>query len=339
MLLREVFQQLLTLFVSVLFTLLNPFFLIPAIIVIVVLVKKNKEYKKGAYYQITQLPYINVKQDTGRYGEYLTYKHLKPFEADGAKFLFNVYIPKEGGETTEIDVLMLSSKGVFVFESKNYSGWIFGSETQNNWYQTLPKGYGQSHKERFYNPIMQNQSHIKHLSTFLGEQLPTRSIIVFSDRCTLKNVQVSSKDISVINRSDVYSVVSAICEQEESELLTATDIARLYDALYPYTQVDENTKEQHITTIRNNLSNDTADNETATEHIVQSDPAPDVLDEKTHDATDGTDASAQNAEEPPLRCPRCNGELILRTATRGAHAGTRFYGCSNYPKCKYTQNL
>ena len=85
-------------------------------------------------------------------------------------------------ETTEIDVLMISPKGLFVFESKNYSGWIFGSENQKNWYQTLPAGRGRSHKENFYNPIMQNRSHIKHLKAFLGTDIPVRSIIVFSDR-------------------------------------------------------------------------------------------------------------------------------------------------------------
>ena len=131
-------------------------------------------------------------------------------EANGAKFLFNVYIPKGNGETTEIDVLMICSKGIFVFESKNYSGWIFGSESQKNWYQTLPAGRGKSHKEHFYNPIMQNHSHIKNLKYLLDEQFPIRSIIVFSDRCTLKSVQIKSNDISVINRYNVAPVVSAM---------------------------------------------------------------------------------------------------------------------------------
>ena len=32
-----------------------------------------------------------------------------------------------------------------------------------------------------------------------------------------------------------------------------------------------------------------------------------------------------------LICPRCNGELKLRNGRNG-----KFYGCSNYPKCKFT---
>lgn len=39
-----------------------------------------------------------------------------------------------------------------------------------------------------------------------------------------------------------------------------------------------------------------------------------------------------------LICPRCNSELILRTAKRGTNAGMQFYGCSGFPRCRYTLN-
>jgi predicted RNA-binding Zn-ribbon protein involved in translation (DUF1610 family) len=41
---------------------------------------------------------------------------------------------------------------------------------------------------------------------------------------------------------------------------------------------------------------------------------------------------------PNLRCPKCGGALIKRRAKRGAMAGNAFYGCANYPKCRYTKN-
>lgn len=37
-------------------------------------------------------------------------------------------------------------------------------------------------------------------------------------------------------------------------------------------------------------------------------------------------------------CPKCGGALVVRVAKSGPHAGGEFYGCSNYPKCKYTKN-
>ncbi|WP_411197804.1 topoisomerase DNA-binding C4 zinc finger domain-containing protein [Segatella copri] len=32
-------------------------------------------------------------------------------------------------------------------------------------------------------------------------------------------------------------------------------------------------------------------------------------------------------------CPQCGGQLVLRKGRYGS-----FYGCSNYPKCKFTLN-
>ena len=39
------------------------------------------------------------------------------------------------------------------------------------------------------------------------------------------------------------------------------------------------------------------------------------------------------------KCPRCGGELVLRTARKGKNPGTRFWGCSAFPKCKFTKNF
>ena len=36
-------------------------------------------------------------------------------------------------------------------------------------------------------------------------------------------------------------------------------------------------------------------------------------------------------------CPVCGGKLVLRTAKQGHNAGNQFYGCSNYPRCRYTK--
>jgi len=254
---------------------------------------------------------------------------------------------------------MICKKCIFVFESKNYSGWIFGSENQKNWYQTLPKGRGRSHKEYFYNPIMQNRSHIKHLKAFLGEQVPMRSIVVFSDRCTLKSVQIKSNDISVINRYSVAPVVSGICNQISTDLLSESDIVNLYNKLYPYTQVDAIAKAQHIANIYSNLnpqtiqqtastvapvtqpklSQTTKPEEPKTETVIQAQvETVEIETDVVILTTPEIESIKQDNTEPQIiKCPKCNGNLVLRTATRGANAGNQFYGCSNYPKCKYIQ--
>lgn len=202
---------------------------------------------------------------------------------------------------------------------------------------------------------MQNRSHIKHLKAFLGEEIPMKSIIVFSERCTLKDIQIKSDDISVINRYDIVVEVSNICEKLPARLLSEKAVEDIYNRLYPYTQVDIVTKEQHITNIHNNLNEKyvqqapttTLKTGTSQEFAIEH---PEITFmqsefEKTENGTDNkilatTESATENDAEPKLlKCPKCNGDLILRTAMRGANVGNRFYGCSNYPKCKYVQNV
>ena len=58
--------------------------------------------------------------------------------------------------TTQIDHVVVSPYGIFVIETKNYSGWIFGNEKSQNWKQTFKTTEGRF----FYNPIKQNWGHI-----------------------------------------------------------------------------------------------------------------------------------------------------------------------------------
>lgn len=289
-------------------------------------------HRKTAYYKVTHVPYFRMRRDLGRFGEYMTYRNLRRYEKEGARFLFNLYIPKGENGTTEIDVLMLSSKGLFVFESKNYSGWIFGSERQPKWYQTLPRGRGRSRKEAFYNPIMQNRTHIRHLQELLGADLPMHSIITFSDRCTLKNVQVTSSDIHVINRWEVLSVVSSICGTS-AQVLTEAQLRELFDKLYPYTQADAAVKEKHIADIRQTLN---------PEPVLPIDPVPEEsapAPETSAEPVPAPEAAPAPDEPTAPTCPRCGAPMTLRTAKKGANAGNQFYGCSNFPKCRYIQSL
>lgn len=280
----------------------------------------NYNYKKCSYYRNTSLPFLSVISDKGRLGEYMTYKKLKNYEAQGAKFLFNVYIPKENEETTEIDVLMICRKGIFTFESKNYSGWIFGNEWQKNWYQTLPSGKGRSRKEIFFNPVMQNKSHIKHLRKLIDESIPIWSIIVFSERCTLKKIEISSNDVVVIKRDQILFPVSLIFKNA-TDFLSDMEITDIYNKLLPYTQVNDTIKQNHISNVQKLYSK---------------------IDNASEAGVSQTAIAETNAEtkfqEEAWNCPKCGALLVLRTAKRGANIGKEFYGCSNYPKCRYIRN-
>jgi len=47
---------------------------------------------------------------------------------------------------------------------------------------------------------------------------------------------------------------------------------------------------------------------------------------------------AANTPAAPA-CPRCGKPMALRTARKGARAGSQFWGCSGFPECKGTRAL
>lgn len=97
--------------------------------------------------------------------------------------LNNVTLPKHHGMTTQIDHIIVSQYGIFVIETKNYQGWIFGNEKQEKWTQVVRGGK----KFQFYNPIRQNYGHIKTLSDLLQLDLAYfHSIIWFASNSELK---------------------------------------------------------------------------------------------------------------------------------------------------------
>lgn len=215
------------------------------------IIKERTDYKKTSYFQITGNKYSEVHNDKGKAGEFLIYRKLRDYEKTGTKFLFNCYLNKDNGQTTEIDVIMIHNTGMFVLESKNYTGWIFGSEKNTNWTQTLPVGRGKpAQKNSFYNPVKQNQQHIYHLRNMIGEDIPIYSIIVFSDNCVLKDVSVTSSMAYVIQIYQLQETINAIIQYNQQYPQTY-NVNKIYDTLYPCTQVSEQIKQQHIESINN----------------------------------------------------------------------------------------
>ena len=209
---------------------------------------KGQRYKRTSYYKITKNKFSKVQNDKGLFGEYFTYILLRGFERQKCRFLFNLYIPKGDDETTEIDMIMLSPKGVFVFEVKNYSGWIFGSMRNQHWTQVLPMGRGrESNKQKFLNPIKQNASHIKHLKNISELRVPVWSIVVFSDEATFKDI-LTDESVALVYESDLKAEIKSTLKKSEN-CLSSEDINDLYDNLFPYTQVSDAEKQKHIENI------------------------------------------------------------------------------------------
>lgn len=282
-----------------------------AIIFFVICFIVKSRYQKSEYYAQTKMPYLRMLFNKGSIGEYYTYKYLKPLKGY-RRFLFNCYLPKDDGTTTELDVIMLHESGIYVFESKNYSGWIFGSENQQHWTQTLPKGKGRLQKSHFLNPIIQNKVHLKWLQNYLEDNNVPQfySYIVFSDRCTLKDITLTSGNHHVINRYDILPAVRKNVETAENNL-SKEEINTLFEKLHPLTQIDNAQKNVHVENIR----------------------------QKHTPSVNAPNNEKASVSAGIKTCPRCGGKMVYRTAKRGEQAGNHFWGCSNFPNCRYIENI
>lgn len=247
--------------------------------------------------------------DTGKTGERYIRESLK-FLSGYKQILSNLYVPKDDGTFTEIDVILIHESGVYVIESKNYSGWIFGDEERKYWIQSLPN-VGRSRNISFLNPIIQNNVHMKWLRKYLdvGIDFPLYSYIVFSDRCELKEITLLSNNHIVINRRVLPLRIRRNAEKVGSKL-SSSEIDSLYSKLYPLTQVTEEQKALHIKSV---------------EEKRKFLPKP----------VSTTPLVAGSIR----KCPRCGGVLVLRTAKKGEWTGRKFWGCSNYPQCKFIENI
>lgn len=182
------------------------------------------------------------KERKGSQGERESFKILArlPYEQ---RILTNLYLPKKDGSTTEIDLVMINETGIYVVESKNYSGWIFGDDREKYWTQTMPNGK----KQKFYNPVWQNESHIKALQELLRMKdiEVFRSYIVFSIRCTIKAMTISRSHVVVMNRDSLYK--TALEEgRHRKTIFSAERVEELFQLLKPYTVVTEEERQRHI---------------------------------------------------------------------------------------------
>lgn len=135
-------------------------------------------------------------------GELLVNNILNKYFAKKDYYLIkNVTLPISGG-TTQIDHVLVSTKGIFVIETKHYSGWIFGGSKQQKWTQIIYRN-----KNKFQNPLYQNHRHVKELQRYFAflPESSFKSIIVFTGNGKLKtqmpeNVLYSGDLVSYIRK-------------------------------------------------------------------------------------------------------------------------------------------
>lgn len=124
---------------------------------------------------------IFLPQIKGWIGEKTVSVVLSTLPGEEYRTINNVMLKTETG-TSQVDHVVVSTYGIFVIETKNYKGWITGSENSNQWVKNM---YGK--KYPFRNPIKQNYGHVKALESML--EIPFETfipIVVFSVQSDLK---------------------------------------------------------------------------------------------------------------------------------------------------------
>ena len=194
---------------------------------------------------------LSPEAEKGRIGEDLIADILYETIPGEFQVLRNLYVPYRDA-TTELDIVMVHETGIFVFESKNYRGWIYGGMNDLNWTQAFPN----RRTRPFYNPVRQNRNHIKALSQYLN--MPSRffrSCIVFSDGCELRKVPESSAFTMITQTSglaeELQHRISASASAFRPEEMRAVS-----ERLLPLTDADSSVKAKHIERIRDALESD-----------------------------------------------------------------------------------
>lgn len=122
----------------------------------------------------------------------------------------DLYIVRNDGKFSQIDLVVATRVGIIVFEVKDFSGWIYGKGNQTKWTQVLAYG---NEKYRFYNPLMQNNTHIKQLRQKLKENVPFYSVVVFYGDSELQDISFIPKGTFVTKWYRVIDVVNTIIQE------------------------------------------------------------------------------------------------------------------------------
>lgn len=167
------------------------------------------------------------RKSKGEIGEDLVSTTLRQ-RLDGSAYRVfdDLYLPRADGRgTTQVDHVVVSKFGVFVIETKNYTGWIFGREKDRQWTQQIYK-----HRYRFQNPLHQNLLHVAAVSRYLGlEREMIHPLVYFAGSSEFKTpLPENVIDQGLVSYFDRFEAVLLGEERVEAVCLVLADLdARL----------------------------------------------------------------------------------------------------------------
>jgi Nuclease-related domain/Topoisomerase DNA binding C4 zinc finger len=186
---------------------------------------------------------LSLPKAKGLIGEMTVSSILSLLNGDEYKIINNVVLNTQG-RTAQIDHLVIGDFGIFVIETKNYKGWIFGNENSEYWTQVLYK-----RKEKLYNPIRQNFGHILALKNSLREypHIKYVSVIVFFSKATIR--------VNTITAVTYAAKLPEFIRKHKEVHLTKSEKEEIVEKINAINARDKYDKRAHIELIKQRVKN------------------------------------------------------------------------------------
>jgi hypothetical protein len=228
----------------------------------------------------------------------------------------------EHGELSgQIDFLVLTPYVMLVIECKSLVGNI-EITSKGDFIRTFNYGHG-SIREGMESPITQNERHLQLMKAVNQEQMG--SFMKWGNdhtfRSFYKSVVVLANPKTILD--DRHAPADIKCQVIRADALIR--YIQELDAKHKMKDIPSTWKETEEMAARWCSRNVERHRDIASEYGLAAPVAP-------------TPAPIQ-AEDNPPSCPKCGAPMVLRTASRGARAGKKFWGCSTYPHCHGIVNI
>jgi len=243
------------------------------------------------------IAWYNSARQKGKRGEMRVSAILSQL-SDEYTILNDLVFRTEKG-TTQIDHLVVSKYGIFTIETKNYRGEIYGDDSRKEWTQLIVTEVTYAKKWwKTYTYVTKNRFY-NPVKQSVGHAFRIKELLSVFPHIMIVPIVVFVGDAVLSNVESNHHVIY------EDSLLDVIDG-------YKTTYLTDNDVQAVLAILNGNNIRET-------------------VSDKQHVKNIRKVAKEVNATINSGICPKCGGHLIERNGKYGT-----FYGCSNYPKCRFT---
>ncbi|MBR5904525.1 MAG: NERD domain-containing protein [Alphaproteobacteria bacterium] len=199
-----------------------------------------------------------TSEERGTWSERDLISSLLDYGISPKAIFHDLYIKNGKYGFSQIDVVVATKVGLIVFEVKDYAGWIFGRAKDTKWTKSLyDKYHNETHKYRFYNPVLQNESHIKVLQKQSKQfaDLPFYSVIVFYGDSELIDINFIPDGTFVIKPHRLNDVLDIILDNDEAEYTDKREVMRILKSAVD-NGANPDTQTEHVDKLKDMLGKD-----------------------------------------------------------------------------------